>query len=80
MPDSKELYEIEKYNINELIGKKVPSRTSQLLTYFKRDFLAKKSNKQYILINAMISPIMAFTLAFFIKYRGWNNDSLDYSY
>lgn len=78
--EHRELYEIEKYNINELIGKKVPSRTSQLLTYLKRDFLAKKSNKQYILINALISPILAFTLAFFIKYRGWNNDSLDYSY
>ena len=78
--ENKEAYSIEKHNVKELVGKKVPSRTSQLFSYLRRDFLAKKSNKQYIFINALISPVLAFTLAFFIKYRGWNNNSLNYSY
>ena len=78
--EHRETYSIDKYNVKELIGKRVPSRTSQLFSYLRRDFLAKKSNNQYILINLLISPVLAFTLAYFIKYSGWNDNSLEYSY
>ncbi len=54
-------------------GKKIPSRYSQFKTYLTRDFLSKKSNKQYLFINAIVSPILAFVLSYFIKYYDWNN-------
>ena len=55
-------------------GKVLPSIFSQFKTYLTRDFLSKKSNKQYLLINALISPFLAFLLSYFIKYYDWNNN------
>ena len=55
-------------------GNKIPSRVSQFKTYLTRDFLSKKSNKQYLIVNAVVSPFLAFTLSYFIKYFDWNNN------
>lgn len=45
-----------------------PSWFSQFKTFITRDILSKISNKQYMLINLLEAPVLAFALAFLIKY------------
>jgi ABC-type multidrug transport system ATPase subunit len=40
----------------------------QLNIYFRRDISSKLANKQYILLNLLEAPILAFLLAYIIKY------------
>ena len=47
---------------------KVPNRFKQFLIFIKRDILAKFANKQYLLINLLETPLLAFLLAHIIKY------------
>jgi len=58
----------------------LPSAFSQFITYITRDVLSKKSNRQYMLINGLVAPILALILSFFIKYSGWINGIETYSY
>ncbi|MCR4800316.1 MAG: ATP-binding cassette domain-containing protein [Bacteroidales bacterium] len=51
---------------------KIPNWIRQLKVFIVRDMLSKVSNMQYMLINALESPIIAVFLAFIIKY--WNVD------
>ncbi|MBN8703432.1 MAG: ATP-binding cassette domain-containing protein [Bacteroidetes bacterium] len=46
----------------------IPSKLTQLLIFIKRDVLAKVSNMQYMLINLLEAPLLAFILSFIIKY------------
>ncbi|BDX37861.1 hypothetical protein CYCD_12160 [Tenuifilaceae bacterium CYCD] len=46
----------------------IPSRIKQFLIYTKRDLLSKISNTQYIILNLLETPILAFILAFVIRY------------
>ncbi|MCB8963873.1 MAG: ATP-binding cassette domain-containing protein [Bacteroidales bacterium] len=46
----------------------IPSRFKQFLIYTKRDLLSKISNMQYIVLNLLETPILAFILAFVIRY------------
>ncbi|MCH8902848.1 MAG: ATP-binding cassette domain-containing protein [Bacteroidetes bacterium] len=46
----------------------IASKFSQLRTFITRDFLSKLNNKQYLLINLIETPILAFILAFIIRY------------
>ncbi|MDX2361215.1 MAG: ATP-binding cassette domain-containing protein [Crocinitomicaceae bacterium] len=61
-------------------GIQLPNKLSQFFNYLKRDFLSKKSNAQYMLINGLVAPILALILSFFIKYFGWMNGIEQYSY
>jgi len=45
------------------------SRIKQIYIFTKRDLLAKVSNRQYLLINLLEAPLLAFILAFVIKYN-----------
>jgi ABC-type multidrug transport system ATPase subunit len=47
----------------------LPNRLKQTIIFTTRDTLAKLSNKQYLLINLLEAPLLAFILAFIIKYR-----------
>ena len=47
----------------------IPSRFKQTIIFTTRDFLAKLSNKQYLLINMLEAPLLATLLAFIIKYK-----------
>ncbi len=47
---------------------KIPSRIKQFLIFLTRDVLAKLSNVPYLVINLMEAPVLAFVLAFIIKY------------
>jgi len=46
-----------------------PSRFQQFKVFITRDVLSKLSNRQYLLINLLEAPLLAFALAFLIKYR-----------
>ncbi len=51
--------------VNELSK---PNKFNQFVIFLKRDVLSKLANKQYMLINFLEAPVLAFILSFFIKY------------
>jgi ABC-type multidrug transport system ATPase subunit len=48
---------------------KIPSYFKQSFIFIKRDLLSKLSNKQYMLINLLEAPLLAFILAFLVRYK-----------
>lgn len=46
----------------------LPSKLSQFKVFLIRDVLSKVVNKQYMLINFLEAPVLAFVLSLFIKY------------
>ncbi|MBK8498182.1 MAG: ATP-binding cassette domain-containing protein [Flavobacteriales bacterium] len=46
----------------------IPDKLRQWQVYFKRDLLSKLANRQYVLINLLEAPLLAFVMAFFLKY------------
>jgi len=50
------------------ISFKIPNKIKQFLVFVKRDILAKLANTQYLVINFFEAPLLAFILAFIIKY------------
>lgn len=50
------------------IAFKVPGILKQLGVFITRDVLSKITNKQYLIITLLEAPILAFILAFIIKY------------
>ena len=46
----------------------LPSKFKQFLIYTARDVSSKVSNRQYIILNLLETPILAFILAFVIRY------------
>ncbi|MEE4196733.1 MAG: ATP-binding cassette domain-containing protein [Bacteroidales bacterium] len=51
---------------------KTPNRLKQFLVFVKRDVLSKLSNTQYLVINLLEAPLLAFLLAYIIKYYNVN--------
>lgn len=47
----------------------VPDRIRQLKVYFKRDLLSKLANRQYVIINLVEAPALAFVMAFFLRFQ-----------
>lgn len=47
---------------------RIPNRFKQFNVFFNRDVLSKLANKQYMFINLLEAPVLAFILAFFVKY------------
>ncbi|MDD4671699.1 MAG: ATP-binding cassette domain-containing protein [Bacteroidales bacterium] len=47
---------------------KIPGWFKQLKVFVERDILSKIANTQYMIINILEAPILAFLLAFIIKY------------
>ena len=54
----------------------IPSRFKQFLIYTARDFRSKISNVQYIVLNLLETPILAFILAYVIRYIPDPNSSV----
>jgi ABC-type multidrug transport system ATPase subunit/uncharacterized tellurite resistance protein B-like protein len=46
----------------------IPTWFSQMFIFGKRDFLSKISNLQYIILNLLEAPLLAFILAYIIRY------------
>ncbi len=50
------------------INFKIPCRLKQLIVFIKRDILSKVSDIQYLLITFFEAPVLAFFLAYLIRY------------
>jgi len=46
----------------------IPGWFSQLANYLKRDLKSKINNHQYLLLSLLVSPALAFILAFIVRY------------
>lgn len=53
---------------------KIPNRIKQFLIFMKRDMLSKLTNTQYLIINFLEAPLLAFLLSFIIKYYNINDE------
>ncbi len=60
-------------SIPEIIFK-IPNKIKQLFIFIRRDVLSKLANTQYLVINALETPILSFFLAYIIKY--WDVDAV----
>ncbi len=76
----KQHYETKTETGTPTTGIQLPSRFAQFITYFIRDFLSKKANTQYMLINGLVAPLLAVVLSFFIKYFGYTDGMQKYTY
>jgi ABC transport system ATP-binding/permease protein len=61
------------------INFKTPNRLKQFLVFVKRDVLSKLADTQYLLITLLEAPILAFFLAFLIKYFDESVRNPDYT-
>lgn len=53
----------------------IPSKIKQWFIYTGRDLKSKLGNKQYLLINLLEAPLLAFVLAFIIRYKNAPNSA-----
>ena len=51
----------------------IPNNIKQLVLFVTRDFLSKISNKQYLIINLLEAPVLAFALAYIVRYYNTSN-------
>jgi ABC-type multidrug transport system ATPase subunit len=50
------------------ISFKIPGKIKQFAVFMKRDILKKLSDTQYLVINFLEAPVLAFLLAFIVRY------------
>ena len=50
------------------ITQQIPNWFKQLRVFMTRDILAKLANRQYLFINVLEAPVLAFFIAFMVKY------------
>ncbi|NJN28905.1 MAG: ABC transporter permease [Cyclobacteriaceae bacterium] len=50
------------------IVQKIPNWFKQFWIFTIRDVLAKLANKQYMVVNLLLAPVLAFFIAYFVKY------------
>ncbi|MEA3479045.1 MAG: ABC transporter permease, partial [Bacteroidota bacterium] len=62
--------EIERAGKKELpeISFRIPGKLKQFSVFIKRDILKKLSDTQYLIINFLEAPLLAFLLAFIVRY------------
>lgn len=72
--DSFKKQEVEETHIDPPKTLRIPSKVKQTVIFTIRDFLAKFSNKQYLLINLLEAPFLAILLSWVIYYIK-DNDS-----
>ena len=62
------------------VTQQIPNRFQQLKLFMGRDILAKMANKQYLIINALEAPVLAFFIAFMVKYYDVLDGENQYSF
>lgn len=78
--EHKEVYDVPETKETIKSTSKLPSKLRQFTTYVRRDILSKVSNLQYVLVNALVAPLLALVLSFFIKYFDRVNGTETYSF
>ena len=58
----------------------IPNKFKQLKIFATRDLLSKLVNKQYLLINLLEAPLLAFLLAYIVKYFPFTGESFNTLY
>jgi ABC transport system ATP-binding/permease protein len=58
----------------------LPGRLRQFMIFTMRDILAKLANHQYLLINFLEAPVLAFLLSYIIKYHNVNVSDSGYTF
>ncbi|MBI9066836.1 MAG: ATP-binding cassette domain-containing protein [Salinivirgaceae bacterium] len=61
------------------ISFKIPNKIKQFSVFVTRDVLSKLSNIQYLVINILEAPVLAFILSYIIKYYSLNSDGYSLS-
>jgi ABC transport system ATP-binding/permease protein len=61
------------------VVQEIPGWFRQLRIFILRDVLAKAANKQYLYINLFAAPVLAFFIAFMVKYYN-RAEAADYSF
>lgn len=62
------------------VTQEIPNWIKQLKVFITRDVLAKLANKQYLYINVLEAPVLAFFIAFMVKYYNVLDGSNQYSF
>jgi ABC-type multidrug transport system ATPase subunit len=62
------------------ITQQIPNWVKQLRVFITRDILAKLANKQYLIINVLEAPVLAFFIAFMVKYYDVLDGKNQYSF
>jgi hypothetical protein len=52
---------------------KIPNKLKQFKVFITRDVLSKLTNTQYLMINFIEAPLLAFILAYLVRY--FNTDA-----
>lgn len=59
---------IEEVKVPLPVTQKIPNIFKQLSVFIKRDILSKVANRQYMIVNLTLSPVLALFMAYFVKY------------
>lgn len=60
---------------------KIPNKIKQFLVFMTRDVLSKLTNKQYLSINLLEAPVLAFILAYFVRFTNQDlSNKVGYTY
>ncbi|MGC1241951.1 MAG: ATP-binding cassette domain-containing protein [Chryseosolibacter sp.] len=62
------------------VTQQIPNWFKQLRVFITRDVLAKLANKQYLFINVFEAPVLAFFIAFMVKYYDVLDGENEYSF
>ncbi len=62
------------------VVQEIPNWIKQLKVFTTRDVLAKLANKQYLYINLLGAPLLAFFIAFMVKYYEYNKATASYTF
>jgi ABC transport system ATP-binding/permease protein len=62
------------------VAQEIPNWFSQLSVFITRDVLAKIANRQYLYINILEAPVLAFFIAFMVKYYNVLDSTPRYSF
>ncbi|MGI9545469.1 MAG: ATP-binding cassette domain-containing protein [Cyclobacteriaceae bacterium] len=71
---------VEQAKTKPLVTLSIPRRLKQSAIFGTRDILSKIGNRQYLLINLLEAPFLAFILAFLVRYQHLENDQYVYSF
>ncbi len=70
---AQDINEFNKTNEALKIISNIPNKLAQFKVFITRDVLSKLTNKQYLLINFLEAPFLAFILSYLLRY--YNSDS-----
>jgi ABC transport system ATP-binding/permease protein len=59
---------VEEINDPLPVTQKIPNWFKQLWVFILRDVLAKVANRQYVIVNLLLTPVLALFIGYFVKY------------